>query len=257
MELLSKVPENILAVLIGSGITLFGVFLQGVIAFVLLRREKAMDVKHSQEDRIYELKKEYYLSGLQGFMHLMNGFMDFTKPGQDFDEYGKSVQKHFLQLAPIDLVAEKRTLESVHNFQKYFLKIYTDLMKEKIPVESLVIDKTSKENRYNYYSKKIDENIVLINNNRFTGTEQEQNYVKFLNERYEELSKEREKYAGEINVISQKLLETEMEFKKKATEKLLMLNQFLTEYIQSARNDLGCILTVNSVFVSAEGIAIL
>ena len=47
MELLSKVPENILAVLIGSGITLFGVFLQGVIAFVLLRREKAMDVKHS------------------------------------------------------------------------------------------------------------------------------------------------------------------------------------------------------------------
>ena len=112
-------------------------------------------------------------------------------------------------------------------------------MKEKIPVESLVIDKTSKENRYNYYSKKIDENIVLINNNRFTGTEQEQNYVKFLNERYEELSKEREKYAGEINVISQKLLETEMEFKKKATEKLLMLNQFLTEYIQSARNDLG------------------
>ena len=88
-------------------------------------------------------------------------------------------------------------------------------MKEKIPVESLVIDKTSKENRYNYYSKKIDENIVLINNNRFTGTEQEQNYVKFLNERYEELSKEREKYAGEINVISQKLLETEMEFKKK------------------------------------------
>ena len=40
-------------------------------------------------------------------MHLMNGFMDFTKPGQDFDEYGKSVQKHFLQLAPIDLVAEK------------------------------------------------------------------------------------------------------------------------------------------------------
>ena len=112
-------------------------------------------------------------------------------------------------------------------------------MKKKIPVETLVIEKASKENWYCYYTKKIDENIALIKNNRFTGTEQEQEYIEFLNKRYEELCSERDKYSDEINEIAKELLKIELEFKRKAAEKLLMINQFLSEFVQSARNDLG------------------
>lgn len=239
IELLSKIPNIIWAVLLGSSLTLFGTFLQGRKALQLLLKQKELDADNAHRERDFNLKKENYINSLKVLTQLVNVLMDFTKPGQDFNEFGKEIQRLFIQLCSIDMVAGKKTLEPMHKFQKYFFNVCMELITEKIPFESLVTDKKNKNNWYEYYNKLIDENISLINNNPHTGTDQDQEYQVFLNERYEEYCKERDKYSKDVKELTQKLLKVELEFKRKAVEKTLMINQFLKEYIQSARKDLG------------------
>lgn len=239
IELLFKIPDAIWGVLLGSGLTLFGTFLQGRKALQLLLKQKELDADNAHKDRDFNLKKENYINSLKVLTQLVNVLMDFTKPGQDFDEFGKEIQRLFIQLCSIDLVADKETLDPMHKFQKYYFNICMELITDKIPFESLVTDKNSKNNWCEYYNKLIDENISLINNNPHTGTDQDQEYQVLLTERYEEYCQERDKYSKDAKILTQKLLKIEIDFKRKAVEKTLMINQFLKEYIQSARNGLG------------------
>jgi len=216
----SKLHPTIWGVIIGSSLTLFGTFIQGRFALKLLLKQKIIENDIKKEHREFELKKENYLNSIKTMVQLLNAFMDFTKPGRD-------------------LVADETTLEPMHKFQRYYFEVIVELMTEKIPFESLLIDKNIKKNWYDYYSKIIDENISLINNNPHNGTATEKEYQEYLSSNYKEYSEQRNKYSDEITDLNKRLLSAELVFKRKAVEKILLLNQFFIEYIQFARNDIG------------------
>jgi len=235
----SKLHPTIWGVIIGSSLTLFGTFIQGRFALKLLLKQKIIENDIKKEHREFELKKENYLNSIKTMVQLLNAFMDFTKPGRNYDDFGKEIQSLFVDLCTIDLVADETTLEPMHKFQRYYFEVIVELMTEKIPFESLLIDKNIKKNWYDYYSKIIDENISLINNNPHNGTATEKEYQEYLSSNYKEYSEQRNKYSDEITDLNKRLLSAELVFKRKAVEKILLLNQFFIEYIQFARNDIG------------------
>lgn len=236
----STIDPTIIGAIIGSGITLCGIFFQHIFDRMLLNKQKIIDIDNLKKNREFELKKDNYLFSLNAITDMVNYLMDFTKPGKDYDEFGKNIQNSIGKLFPIDLVADKTTLEPMHNFQKYYFKICMDLMTAKLPVEELIIKRNTILKYQEYYSQKIQENISLIKSNPYQNTDpQHEQFQQFLDEEFKRFSKKNEFYNNELNSINQKLLLIEMNFKRQLSEKLLMINQIINEYIQSARADLG------------------
>jgi hypothetical protein len=237
--ILKSVPDVIWGTIIGSTITLFGTWLQGRNNLKMLFRKEEIDNHRLKDQRNYELRKDNYLTALSSISELMNILMDFTKPGSDFDEFGKKMQEVLKKLSSLDIVADSNTLIPVHNFQKYYFQCSVELMNLKIPVEQLVIDERIAQNWYNFFSNKISENIEQLKQNPYGDPQQRQEYVEFLNKRYEDDCQERDKYSSELSKLRSQILHINLDLKRNYIDKLIVMQKHASEFVQHARNDLG------------------
>jgi hypothetical protein len=238
-----SVLKNILPIIsgsiIGSSIALFGTWLQGRNNLKMLLRKEDIDYTRAKDQRCFDLRKDNYLSALSTIAELMNILMDFTQPGLDFDKFAKRIQEVLKELCSLDIVADSNTLAPIHKFQKYYFQCYVELINLKIPVEQLVNEEKSAQSWYKFYSDKISENIEQLKQNPYSDSLERQKYVELFNEKYNELCHKRDACSSDLDKLRKQILYINLDLKRNYAEKIIIMQQHVSEFVQYARKDLG------------------
>lgn len=233
-NLINIIPDTIIGVILGSLITLFGIYLQNRGAEKRLKIELDNKSLENKKEKEYQFKKEVYkliISDIERFKHyainLVN--IDFTQNSFNNLDFSKS---------NIKLIAVKETLDIYTKVNSYMTekilylitqRIELDEVKNTILLNNSFIDKYRKE-QDNELLRMKEYNLQNFNDSILWNT---------MQKNYEFTVEQIEKFSSGNNILFKKQINLNADYLLKANEVIENMLEIEIELIKTLRNELN------------------
>lgn len=200
-HLVSKVPDVVWSGVIGSGLTLLGVFASNSSNTKRLEVQLNHDSKEKSKERAVLMRREVYLDFSVELIKANSHLASFPSKDITKENVSEGLQGMFQALARVQLVCEPATILLAVELNTMYGQAISRLTSALIPVSSAMTDRDLAKRFYDKYQAEIDRALAAQTAMRESGSIDQavlkalQDSVAFNSEQSKKLNEEREEAA--------------------------------------------------------------
>lgn len=246
---LTNIPNVIWSGVIGSVITLIGVWLSSRAHAKHLRQQLEHDAIQKSEDRKLDFRREAYLNYAQQIVISCNYLANISNA--DFDNINSGLSDYFVAAAKLSTVTDMETMLAINEVTNMYSEFILGVLPLLLDLNSQNGTLTSLEKHYQSTQNEIER--VLKAQMAFNEQAQPKDFSIFRNlqESYKQLSTQSEKAVEELNDIRQRKLKDKLKIADFILPKIHSINEKQLKILAMLRTELGLQTDINSLLANA------
>lgn len=237
IELIKSIPSTVWAVILGSGLTLIGVFMSNLSNNQRHARQLKHDSLEKTKDRISIIRHEVYLHAAEELTKANSYLGSLAQIDITTTNIAAPLESFFVSASKLSMIADQDTARAVNELASLYGELIFKLMAKIMPMQSIKSDIKIKNEHYNRTQSEIER---ILNKMKRLNESANADNQKFsvLEQSFDSQQSEAKRIAEERNQLWQKFNNLNIEYAKDLTHEIKDVSELQIPILVGIRKEL-------------------